>query len=344
MSKKPNYDFGFKKPEKVAHLFTVTDPESINLHEVKNIQINKLVPFKNHPFKLYEGKRFDDMCESIKENGVLVPIIVRLLEDDSDIYEILSGHNRMKAAKAIGLEFIPAIIRDGLTDEEAMLIVTETNLIQRSFSDLSHSERAITLSSHHEAIKSQGKRTDRIKEIENLLKNHLNISENGDNQTFSQVGKKLNNVVKLGEDYGLSKNSIARYLRINKLIDALKIRLDNGEFGIVPAVEISYLSKEEQTTLNNILDENKYKVDIKKAEMLRDFSKNKKLTSDKTEKILSENLSKKQKSKSPASFKIKYNLYIKYFKENMKQDEVESIIDKALEKYFKDENNMSSEN
>ena len=88
------------------------------------------------------------------------------------------------------------------------MIVTETNLIQRSFADLSHSERAVTLAMHHEAIKHQGKRTDLINEIENLLKNPENISNNAENQTFPQVGEKLNNVVKLGEEYGLSKNLI----------------------------------------------------------------------------------------------------------------------------------------
>jgi len=105
-----------------------------------SLDIADLVPYTNHPFKLYEGDRLDDMVRSIKELGVLMPVIVRPNEDET--YEILSGHNRANAAKLAGLKEIPVIIKTGLSDDEAKLIVTETNLVQRSFADLSHSERA----------------------------------------------------------------------------------------------------------------------------------------------------------------------------------------------------------
>jgi ParB family chromosome partitioning protein len=137
--------------------------------EIIELELSKLVHFKDHPFKLYKGQRFDDMVDSIKANGIYIPIIVRLINDKTGNYEILSGHNRVEASKAVGLDKIPAIIKENLSDEEAKLIVTETNLIQRSFSDLSHSERAAALSTHHEATKKQGKRTDLINEITFLL-------------------------------------------------------------------------------------------------------------------------------------------------------------------------------
>ena len=96
-----------------------------------SLSISDLVPFANHPFKLYEGARLDDMVRSVKECGVIVPIIVRPLDDNELTYEILSGHNRVNAAKTAGLTEIPAVMMKGLTDEEAALIVTETNLVQR---------------------------------------------------------------------------------------------------------------------------------------------------------------------------------------------------------------------
>ena len=104
------------------------------MYNSKLLSISTLVPYSNHPFKLYEGARFADMVKSIKENGVLLPIIVRPLEDEK--FEILSGHNRVTAAKETGLTEIPAIVRDDLSNEEARLIVTETNLIQRSFAEI----------------------------------------------------------------------------------------------------------------------------------------------------------------------------------------------------------------
>jgi ParB family chromosome partitioning protein len=149
-------------------LFAVTDPARKPKGDpVFNLPLEKLFPYKSHPFKLYEGQRFEDMVDSIRISGVMVPVIVRPVDDFT--YEILSGHNRVEASKAAGLETIPSIVRENLNDEEALLIVTETNLLQRSFADMSHSERAVTLSMHHEAIKKQGKRNDLIQEIENMV-------------------------------------------------------------------------------------------------------------------------------------------------------------------------------
>lgn len=134
---------------------------------VDEVEIEKLIQYRNHPFKLYDDERFDNMVKSIKEFGVIVPIIIRPIGTE---YEILSGHNRVNAAKKAGLLKVPVIIKDSLQDDEAMLIVTKTNLMQRSFSDMLHSERATALQQHHKALASQGKRTDILKEIETYLK------------------------------------------------------------------------------------------------------------------------------------------------------------------------------
>jgi len=200
---------------------------------IHNLSIDRLVPFHDHPFKLYEGQRFQDLVESVKENGIMLPIIVR--PADKDNYEVLSGHNRVKAAKAAGLSAVPAIVREGLTDDDALLIVTETNLLQRSFADLSHSERALTLSKHYDAIKNQGRRTDLINDIENMLK-----AQNTDvSDTFTPVEYKLNSGDMIGEKYGLCRESVARYIRINKLIDDFKYRIDNNEIAIRTGVALS---------------------------------------------------------------------------------------------------------
>ena len=127
----------------------------------------RMEPFPNHKFKLYEGQQLADMVESIRQFGVLLPII--LWHNGDGKYIILSGHNRHNAALLAGLSKGPVIIKENLTYDEAVLIVTETNLRQRSFGDMSHSERAYCLAQHYEALKSQGRRNDLLDEIEMLF-------------------------------------------------------------------------------------------------------------------------------------------------------------------------------
>ena len=330
---KPNFGLNksFKPADAFNSIFQKTDPNKSGA--ITNIDITKLRPFSSHPFKLYEGQRFDDMVESIKESGILLPIIVRPIEYEDDFYEILSGHNRTEAAKVAGFTEIPAIIRKNLTREEALLIVTETNLIQRSFADLSHSERAVTLAMHHDAIKKQGKRTDLINEIENFL-DTKNTSENANSETNVQVEQKLNAREKMASDYGLDINAVARYLRINKLSTDLKKRLDNREFGIVPAVEISYLNEQEQKDLDALLDTQVYKLDMKKAAQMREYSEKKILTTEAIEEILSGTAAKKR-NRAPKAQKIviKPKMVAKYFSPDQKSEEIEAEIFEALDFY-----------
>lgn len=127
-------------------------------------------------------------------------------------YEILSGHNRANAAKEAGLEVIPTVIKEGgLTKEEAILIVTETNLMQRSFTDLAHSERATVIATRHDAMKSQGVRNDLLAEIEKLSK-APNLAKD---ETCGPLDHKLKTRDKLGGEFGLSPRSISRYIRLN---------------------------------------------------------------------------------------------------------------------------------
>jgi len=301
----------------------------------KTLDIDLLVPYADHPFKLYEGERLDDMVRSVKELGVIVPIIVRPYNEDEETYEILSGHNRVNAAKIAGLTEVPVIIKNGLTDDDAELIVTETNLVQRSFADLTHSQRAIALKRHMDAISKQGKRNDLLIEIERLS----NPDEIKENATCDPLEHKLKSREQAAKTYDLSPSNVARYLRVAELINPLINRVDADEIAIRAAVSLSYLSPDEQTGLNRLLDEASYKIDMKKAEALRCYSESKKLTNEKMIQILSGELDKKPKPKSPPPLKIKHKIYSKYFSADTKQSEMEVIIDQALAEYFANHGN-----
>ncbi|MDR0984131.1 MAG: leucine-rich repeat protein [Ruminococcus sp.] len=222
----------------------------------QEINLDALVPFKNHPFEEYTGTRFDDFVKSVIQNGVIMPIIVRHAKNGK--YEILSGHNRVAAAKKAseitGKNTISAVVREGLTDEEAMFIVTETNLIQRSFADMKHSARAVAIAQHYNLMRKNPEyRADLVGEIETM--------------TYSPVANK-SKMGKLGAQYGLSKDTIHRYLRVNMLIAPLKKRLDDGEIALRVAVTLSWLDKDGQKIVESQLKQGK-KLTIRIANELR---------------------------------------------------------------------------
>jgi len=297
---------------------------------ILSIPICKIRFFQDHPFRLYEGERLTDMADSIANNGVLVPVIVRQIEMDENgcEYEMLAGHNRMNATLLIGLEQLPSIVKEKLTDEEALMYVVETNVLQRSFSDMLPSEKAKVLGLRYSDMFSQGKRNDIIEELKKL-ENPQYIKESS---TGGQIVHKIKSRDALGEEYGLNGRSVARYLRIEELIPTLKRRVDDGEVVFIAAVELSYLSKEEQEQIEESLADGDSRIDIKKAGLLRDYSG--KLSTEQIAKILSGEAVRKSRSKTPAPFKLKHKLFAKYFTSQSKVSEVEEIIDKALEMYF----------
>jgi len=323
------------KTESERNLRTILLGEDPNANTPANVTetlfTDELISYINHPFKLYEGERLNDMVRSIQELGVIVPIIVRPLDEN---YEILSGHNRVNAAKIAGLKKVPVIIKTGLDDAEAKLIVTETNLLQRSFADLSHSERAVALKTHLDALKEsnggQGKRNDLLDEIKRLSNPHETVG----NETPDQFGRKLESREITAGKYGLGTTNVSRYIRLSYLDQALLNRVDKNEIPFISAVSLSYLSSDEQTELSKLLDESAYKVDMKKAESLREFSENKKLTNEKMEQILSGELNKKPKPKTAPPLKIKAKIYQKYFDDKTTQSEMEEVIEQALTEYF----------
>jgi ParB family chromosome partitioning protein len=297
--------------------------------------IDSLIPYSNHPFSLYEGERLDDMVESIKANGILLPIIVRPTPNGAE-YEILSGHNRVNAARIAELIEVPAIIKIELSDDDAELIVTETNLIQRSFSDLKHSERARSLKSHFEALKSkgggQGRRSDLINEVEKLANPDYDRAE----QTSAQIETKLRTDEQTADKYGLSRANVARYIRLSYLVQPLLEKVDKCEIAVNSGVELSHLSEEEQEILNFTLDNDDFKVSLTHAKAIREKSRQGKLTGEEITAILSgEKTVKKPKSQN---IKISPKSYLRFFDAGTPQKEIVSTIEKALEFYFKQQN------
>lgn len=250
------------------------------------LAIADLVPFSEHPFRLYEGERLSDMVESIRQHGVLVPILARRINGG---FEILSGHNRVNAAKLAGLEKVPGIVMENVTDDEAWIYVVETNLMQRSFSEMRHSEKAAVIALYHSKLFSQGKRNDIIKELKRLE----NPNPQEDGATSAQKEQKLTARDYVAQAYDLNRNTVARYLRIFQLTPNLKLRLDTGEIGFIASVTLSFLSEQEQLDLDKCIELNRFKVDGKKADLLREYSENRKLDEEKIYLILSGEIGKK---------------------------------------------------
>ena len=209
-------------------------PAGVAAGGIEMLDINGIRPFHDHPFHLYEGERLNDMVESIKEHGILNPVIVRKMHYG---YEMLSGHNRQNAGKLAGLTQIPAIVKENLSDVVAYVYVIETNLMQRSFTDLSISEKAVVLAERYDKVLYQRKRDEIMEELKAL--------EGGD-EKGGHSDHLSKNRDSLGQEYGLSGSSVARLLRVNQLLPEIKEMLDQGKMQLMAAVQLSYLPEQAQ--------------------------------------------------------------------------------------------------
>lgn len=225
---------------------------------VQNIDIDKLIPYKNHCFRLYEGERLDDMVRSVRNYGIMIPVIVRNVPN-TDTYEILSGHNRVNAAKIAGKKNVPAVVKENLPDEFAEIYVVESNAMQRGFKELRISEQALAV----EMIYKRLKNSEAVRAIEKEL-SVLEVVKSP-----MDTCEKVDNLKGAAEEYGLSRASIARLLRINKLSDELKAMVDEGNIKLRPAVELSYIPKEMQDMLVKVMSQQEVSViDMKMAKQL----------------------------------------------------------------------------
>lgn len=291
------------------------------------VELGDLLAFKNHKFALYEGEKLDSLVQSIKALGIMNPIIVRHIEATNN-YEILSGHNRVNAARLAGLEKVPVNCVD-VDDNEAVLIATETNFCQRSMEEMSCSERAAAIAWWHSAVKKQGVRNDLIKEILEAEK----ALDLGQNETCVTEQHKLEKTRdKTAERFELSPSSVQQYLRIDTLIDELKSRLDDDEFGIKSAVSLSYLSAAQQELLDTVLIENSnFSISLLAAENLKACAKSGKLKTaeDIIGCILGEKKVKKESSKAPKVI-LKAKLLERYFPTPKSEKDMTADIERAL--------------
>lgn len=300
----------------------VSPPEMINSLKGSQamISVENIVPFHNHPFRLYEGKRLDDMVESIREHGILIPVIVQKVADG---YEMLSGHNRWNAAKIAGITEVPAIVKENLTEREAYVYVIETNMLQRSFDDLLPSEKAAVLAERYEKVMCQGRRNDILEEIAML--NGVDASETCGHDVHRSKSRDS-----VGEEYGMTGRNIARYMRLNQTTDQIKEMVDDGAMAMVTAVELSYLSEEEQKQVCTVLDEHGGK--IKNAQATELHKEAGSLTADKVKSILVGEVKEKPVSDAKLFAQIKK----KYFK-GKSTDEIMGVLEQALTTWFERE-------
>ncbi|MGP1448761.1 MAG: ParB/RepB/Spo0J family partition protein [Filifactor alocis] len=302
--------------------FLLEDTSVLEQGDIQNIELDLLEAYHDHPFTLYTGKRLDDMVESVKENGILSPIIVLKKEDEA--YEILSGHNRVNAARLANLKTVPCIIKENLSDKEAYTYVIETNLMQRSFSDLLPIEKALVLKMRYEKIANQGKRNDLQKEINNLEQGIIEKENKSEDKTDS---RKI-----LGKEYSLSGASIARYLRLNELSKSWKQEVDSEKIGLTMAVDLSYLPQKIQEYLYQQCEELELSLKPSDAKALHLMNNETDLTRDMITSYLLD--IKKPKVKEYHNIKLSRQTYQKFFKDESKE-EIEDIIEQALEMYFR---------
>lgn len=302
--------------------FLLDDIESVEQGDIQQIELDILENYHDHPFTLYKGKRLNDMVESVKENGILNPVIV--LKKGDNRYEILSGHNRVNAARQAKLNVIPCIVKENLTDKEVYTYVIETNLMQRSFSDLLPTEKALVLKMRYEKIASQGKRND--------LKIEIELLDKGIIEKEDKIGK-ADSRKTLGKEYNLSGASIARYLRLNELSDSWKQDVDNEKIGLTMAVDLSYLPKEIQEYLYQKCEELELTLKSSDTKALHLMNRQEDLNQEMVTTYLL-NL-KKPKIKEYQNIKLSQSIYQKFFQDKAKE-EAEGIIEKALEIYFKE--------
>ena len=284
---------------------------------VEMIPIDKIKPFHEHPFRLYEGDRLDDMVESVREHGVLTPVIV---QKTGKGYEMLAGHNRQNAARLAGLTEVPAVVKEGLTDEEAWIYVVETNVIQRSFNDLSISERIAVLSTRYDKVCGTKKREEILEELHLL---------NGDGGHHVHQQAKSREII--GQEYGMTGRNIARYIRCNQLIPAFKDMLDDGSLTMIAGVEASYLSEEEQRIVLDVMERNCIKLKKDVATKLRAAAGS--LTKEEVQSVFGVDKPVSE-VKRPVSVKLPAKMYSQYFSDVAAKD-VQGIIEAALDLYFR---------
>lgn len=303
------------------------------------LSVDELHDFPQHKFKLYENERLDDMVKSIEELGVLTPLLVW---DNDEGYIILSGHNRRKAAKLAGLDLIPCVVKSDLSFDEATYIVTESNLMQRSFSDLTHSEKAHVLKQHYEAIKNQGIRKDIVEFIEKVANgNAINTSNsNGLNARVQNEPVEKNDEPtirtkdKTSQKYELSSTNVVRYIKISSIQDSLMNLLDENKLSFIVTYNLAFIDdKKIQDEIARYVKEEEVKINVALSEKLKSTWQEKKLRLENLEEYL---FKKKKDSRPKKSKYVKLDRakFEKYFDEDTTEEEIQEFILELFKNHF----------
>ena len=263
------------------------------------IRIDQIYPFENHPFKVLDDEKMDELVESIKANGVLSPVLVR--PDDEGSYEMISGHRRMHAAKLAGLTLIPAIIKD-MTDDEATICMVDAN-VQRE--EILPSERAFSFKMKMDAMKIQGSRSD---------------------LTSGLKDPKLT-VEKIGDEAGFKSKQVKRYIRLTELIPEMLDYIDEKKVGVNLGYEISFLDKQIQAWVYEYIKDNSF-IKPEQISAVRNLDAPERLTQSELIRVMNDALPKK---KQPGGVTISQKKLDKYFSPHVSAMEREHIIIQLLE-------------
>ena len=275
--------------------------------KVQEIPLGELHPFRNHPFKVKDDAAMQDTVDSVREYGVLVPTIAR--PDPDGGYELIAGHRRHHASELAGKETMPVIVRD-LDDDAATIIMVDSNL-QRE--ELLPSERAFAYKMKLDAMKRQAGRP---------------MKENRDQVGHNFSGKRT--VELIAENAPDSRNQIQRYIRLTELIPELLDMVDERKIAFNPAVELSYLKKEEQTLLLEAMDSEQATPSLSQAQRLKKFSLQKMLSLDVMRAIMSE-----EKKTDLDRVTLKNETLRRYFPKSYTPKQMEDTIIKLLEGWYK---------
>ena len=287
----------------VDDLFSTEESRADEQREkVQEIPLSELYPFPNHPFKVVDDERMLDTADSIREHGVLVPAIARPRVDGG--YELIAGHRRKRGCELAGLDTMPVIVRN-LDDDASTIIMVDSNIQRES---LLPSERAFAYKMKLEAIKRQGARSD---------------------LTSLQVAQKLS-AQKVGDDAGISKDQVRRYIRLTELVPDLLDMVDAKKIAFNPAVELSYLKPEEQTALMEAMDSEQATPSLSQAQRLKRFSQEGTLSPDMMRAILSE-----EKKADMDRVTLTGDTLRKYFPRSYTPRQMEQTILKLLESWHR---------
>ncbi len=267
-----------------------------------NIQVDKLRTFEGHPFKVQDDEDMDNLTESIRQQGIISPLIVRPIENAAE-YEVISGHRRLHAAVKAGLSEVPALIYP-LDRSEAMIAVVDSNLHRER---LLPSEKAFAYKMKMDAMKAQGKRTD---------------------LTLSQLATKSDTAAEIGKSQNESRDQVFRYIRLTYLIPELLDKVDEGIIALSPAVELSYLSKEQQKILLDAMSLNDCTPSHAQSIRMKKQAQQNTLSSDSIYEIMSE-----QKANQTERISFKVQDLKGFFPKNFTQKQMTDTILKLLYDY-----------